>query len=348
MIEGLGKTRILVAFWAALVGLICFGLLPSRAHAEPTSIAPAVASVEDRRPVPFQFVALGDLPYGPAILSHPAYERLIAQINRLKPTFSVHIGDFKSGSSLCSDETFLEQLGYFNRFEQPLVYTPGDNEWTDCQRRLAGRFDPRERLARLRTLFFADPRSLGRTSMALERQSEIDPRYATYVENARFAQHRVQFLTAHIVGSNNGFDPLDPAAVQEFRAREEAVIAWLADGFAKATREQALALVVMFHADVLEALGDRPDFPDHSGFARVIGSTLIPLAAQFGRPVLIIHGDSHRFRVDQPFRDSRGKIVPNITRLEVFGAMDTRAVKVGVDPEGASAFTFTIIENSIQ
>jgi hypothetical protein len=56
---------------------------------------------------PFYFVALGDLPYGPAMLSHPPYERLIAQINRLDPVFSVHIGDFKSGSSICSDEAFI-------------------------------------------------------------------------------------------------------------------------------------------------------------------------------------------------------------------------------------------------
>ena len=342
-------TRLAGILWCLVVALTCLGFAPSEAHAEAEAEAVAMAqnlsSPELRKASPFHFVALGDLPYGPAMLSHPAYERLIAQINRLKPAFSVHIGDFKSGSSLCSDEAFVEQLGYFNRFEQALIYTPGDNEWTDCHRALAGRFDPRERLARLRSLFFAEPRSLGRTSLALERQSEVDTRHPTYVENARFSHHRVRFLTAHIVGSNNGFNPLDPSAVDEFRAREEAVVAWLTDGFAQATREQALAMVVMFHADVLDALGDRSDFPDQSGFARVIGRTLIPLVMQFERPVLVIHGDSHRFRVDQPFRNASGKTVPNMIRLEVFGAMDTRAVKVAVDPDSLAPFSFTIIEN---
>ena len=295
---------------------------------------------------PFYFIALGDLPYGPAMLSHPPYERLIAQINRLDPVFSVHIGDFKSGSSICSDEAFIEQLGFFNRFERPLVYTPGDNEWTDCHRALAGRFDPRERLSRLRQLFFTEPRSLGRGRMALERQSEVDPKFETYVENARFTVHSVQFLTAHIVGSNNGLDPKDPAAVEEFKARELAVVSWLEQGFAKAVREQAPAIVVMFHADVLDDKGSRAGFAENSGFARVIGRTLLPLAKEFDRPVLVIHGDSHQFRVDNPFRDSLGQPITNLTRLEVFGATDTRGVKVTVDLGGRSVFGFTVVDGS--
>lgn len=292
----------------------------------------------------FHFVALGDLPYGPAMLSHPPYERLITQINRLDPVFSVHIGDFKSGSSLCSDEAFLEQLGLFNRFERPLIYTPGDNEWTDCHRALAGRFDPRERLTRLRQLFFAEPRSLGRRRMELERQSELDSKFETYVENVRFTVQDVQFLTAHIVGSNNGLDPRDPSAVDEFKSRESAVVAWLEQGFAKANREQAPAMVIMFHADVLDEKGGRSGFAENSGFARVIGRALLPLAKDFQRPVLVIHGDSHQFRVDNPFFDVLGQPITNLTRLEVFGATDTRAVKVTVDLANRSVFGFTVVD----
>ena len=293
---------------------------------------------------PFHFVALGDLPYGPAMLSHPPYERLIAQINRLDPVFSVHVGDFKSGSSLCSDEAFLEQLGLFNRFERPLIYTPGDNEWTDCHRALAGRFDPRERLTRLRQLFFAEARSLGRRRMELERQSELDSKFETYVENVRFTVQGVQFLTAHIVGSNNGLDPRDPSAVDEFKSRESAVVAWLEQGFAKANREQAPAMVIMFHADVLDEKGGRSGFAENSGFARVIGRALLPLAKDFQRPVLVIHGDSHQFRVDNPFFDVLGQPITNLTRLEVFGATDTRAVKVTVDLANRSVFGFTVVD----
>lgn len=322
-------------FRRLLIALVGVAASVVNAQAQQSQAAPSA---------PFYFVALGDLPYGPAMLSHPPYERLISQINRLDPVFSVHIGDFKSGSSICSDEAFIEQLGFFNRFERPLIYTPGDNEWTDCHRALAGRFDPRERLNRLRQLFFAEPRSLGRRRMELERQSEIDSRFETYVENARFNLQGVQFVTAHIVGSNNGLDAKDPASVDEFKARESAVVSWLEQGFAKATREQAPAIVVMFHADVLDENGRGSSVAENGGFARVIGRTLLPLAKEFQRPVLVIHGDSHQFRVDNPFRDALGKLIPNLTRLEVFGATDTRAVKVTVDPGSNSVFGFEVVE----
>jgi len=324
------------SFLIVLVGVVSFATQP---QAQPDGVRNSGSPNS-----PFYFVALGDLPYGPAMLSHPPYERLIAQINRLEPVFSVHIGDFKSGSSICSDEAFIEQLGFFNRFERPLVYTPGDNEWTDCHRALAGRFDPRERLRRLRQLFFTEPRSLGRHRMTLERQSEVDPKFETYVENARFTVQGVQFLTAHIVGSNNGLDPKDAAAIEEFNSRESAVVSWLEQGFAKATTEQAPAIVVMFHADVLDEKGSRSGFAENSGFARVIGRALIPLAIEFGRPVLVIHGDSHQFRVDNPFRDTAGKPISNLARLEVFGATDTRAVKVTVDLSSRSVFGFSVVD----
>jgi len=180
--------------------------------------------------------------------------------------------------------------------------------------------------------------------MTLERQPEVDPKFEKYVENARFTVHGVQFLTAHIVGSNNGLDPKDPAAVEEFKSRELAVVSWLEQSFAKAVREQAPAIVVMFHADVLDEKGNRTGFAENSGFARVVGRTLLPLAKEFDRPVLVIHGDSHQFRVDNPFRDSLGQPISNLTRLEVFGATDTRAVKVTVDLGSRPVFVFSVVD----
>jgi len=317
--------------WAGLALALCLPLW-SPLKAEPAAVA-------------FRFVALGDMPYGPAMLSHPAYERLIARINALTPAFSLHVGDFKSGSSPCSDEAFLEQLRLFNQFTAPLVYTPGDNEWTDCHRTLAGRYDPRERLAKLRHLFFAQPASHGQIKLALERQADGNPQWSTFVENIRFQLHGVHFVGVHIVGSKNGLEPREPAAVEEFRTREQAVVSWLEDSFAKAERAQAFAMVVFFHADPFERAGASVDFAESTGFERVIGQTLLPLAGRTARPVLVIHGDSHVYRLDRPFRDARGQAMKSIQRLEVFGAPDTRAVEVSVDPHREHVFSFTVIEN---
>ncbi len=109
---------------------------------------------------PFTFVAMGDMP-NRLPDDYPRYERLIAAINKAQPAFTIHVGDIKGGSSLCSDESFHKIAAYFATHEHPLIYSPGDKEWTDCHRKQAGGFHPFERLAKIRSMFFAGPHSLG-------------------------------------------------------------------------------------------------------------------------------------------------------------------------------------------
>jgi hypothetical protein len=295
----------------------------------------------------FDFVALGDMPYGPRELAGPPYEALIDRINTLQPAFSIHVGDFKSGASPCSDEEFEAQLGHFNRFEAALVYTPGDNDWTDCHRFLAGRYDPVERLARLRRMFFAEPRSLGTRPLVLQRQSDLMPAFAPYRENLRFSRAGVLFVTLHIVGSNNNLDARDPAKLREFKARDAANIAWIRAAFDEARATNARALVFAMQADPFDRRRPRDDFPPHSGFATSIGKTLLPLAEAWGQPVLLIHGDSHRFKFDRPFRNAAGQTMVKLQRLEVFGAPDVHAVKVEVDTDAAEPFSVAPVYNPL-
>jgi hypothetical protein len=69
------------------------------------------------------------------------------------------------------------------------------------------------------------------------------------------------------------------------------------------------------------------------------------LGSEFGRPVLLIHGDFHEFIVDRPFLVMTGEVTPprydNITRLQVYGAPDIRAVRISVDTETPWVFGFT-------
>jgi hypothetical protein len=283
----------------------------------------------------FHFVALGDLPYGSA--SQAPYQALIERINRLTPAFSIHVGDFKSGSTACSDEEFSRQLAHFQRFAGALVYTPGDNEWTDCHRASNGAHDPLERLAALRQRFFIEGRSLGQRPVALENQSRQQPLHARYVENQRWQFQGVMFATLHVTGSNNNFEVRDPAAAREFFERDAANVAWLESTFDQARQTNAEAVVLAFQADVFETRNAWEDYPAWSGFRRVIGQTLLPLASQWAKPVLVVHGDSHRFRVDQPFTLDK-KPLAHITRLIVPGERDIRAVRVTVQPGGRFAF----------
>ena len=288
----------------------------------------------------FSFVALGDLPYGPPEKAYGPYRALIERINQAGPDFSVHVGDFKSGSTLCSDEEFANQRAHFQRFKAAVIYTPGDNEWTDCHRANNGSHDPLERLAALRQLFYTPGRSLGQQPMALQNQSSAMPLHARYIENQRWLNQGVMFATAHIVGSNNNLESRQLAAAQEFFARDAANVAWIEATFEQARARNAQAVVIAFQADPFEAKTVWEDFPGWSGFRKSIGETLLPLASRWGKPVLVVHGDSHQFRIDQPFQLDK-KPLSNITRLIVPGAADVRAVKVTVRD---SVFSFEMIE----
>jgi hypothetical protein len=292
---------------------------------------------------PFSFVALGDLPYGQAAQGYASYKSLIRSINQEHPIFSIHIGDFKSGSTLCSDEESQVQLGHFGSFDSALVFTPGDNEWTDCHRANNGGHDPLERLQALRATFYKPGLSMGKQPLPLLNQSVAIPAFAKFVENQRWDHQGVVFATLHIVGSNNNFEVRDPRAAAEFFERDKANIAWIRETFESATKTQAKAIVLTMHADVFEVKSLWEDFPAHSGFRDSIGKTLLPLAAQSKIPVLLIHGDSHVFRYDQPFTLNK-KPITQLTRLVVPGAGDVRAVHVTVDTRQRNPFAVRLLE----
>jgi hypothetical protein len=282
---------------------------------------------------PFTFVAFGDMPYNlPA--DYPRYERLIDAINALNPSFSIHVGDTKSGSTACSDEIIRKAYDYFARFRAAVIYTPGDNEWTDCHRAAAGRFDPLERLEFVRRLHFPDNRSLGQVPITVTRQADVMSEHARFVENARWTHNRVLFATVHIVGSNNNFEPR-AGAPDEYMARNRANLAWIAAAFEEAARSDAPALVIAFQANMWEEREARPD--RSSGFADSLRA-LTEGAVRFGKPVLLIHGDSHVFVFDRPLLDRDKRTIETAFRLQVMGAREVGAVRISVDPANDNAF----------
>ena len=293
----------------------------------------------------FTFVALGDMPYGPREQAYPAFKALIAEINRRAPVFTFHLGDTKSGLDPCSDQLLLEQRDFMNRFASALVYTPGDNEWTDCHRLLAGAYDPLDRLRFIREHYFPTTLSLGRQPIRLERQADVMPGFEPFVENSRFTRGGVWFVTAHVVGSNNNVDAVEGSdATGEFLARDEANRVWLADSFDKAAAADAGAVVVAIHADMFGSGFDpqQETFVRTSGF-KGFGETLMMQAKSFRKPVLLLFGDSHEFRVFRPFPRSAG----NLTAVEVYGAERMHAVAITVDPDTAGVFTFKPVQNPV-
>jgi hypothetical protein len=76
----------------------------------------------------------------------------------------------------------------------------------------------------------------------------------------------------------------------------------------------------------------------HTAFLRTIEREAI----QYGKPVLLVHGDTHVFRVDKALVSSAdGKPLENVTRLENFGEREVHWSRVTVDPAGPELFTFS-------
>jgi hypothetical protein len=159
------------------------------------ALALAAAVPADAQAPAVRFGIVGDMPYN--ALEEPGFEQLLKAFDAEPFDFVVHIGDFKGGTSDCSDALFDARRRQFDAAAHPFVYTPGDNEWTDCARLLAGRHDPLERLARLRALFAPPGVTLGRRTLKVERQE-------AYPENARWAAGPAVFAT-------RGRCPMKPA-----------------------------------------------------------------------------------------------------------------------------------------
>lgn len=286
-------------------------------------------------PERFIFAAIGCVPYARAPQSAENFGRLIAEINRLNPAFTVHVGDTKGSEEPCTDKFYLRRRYDFNRFTGPLIYTPGDNEWTDSHYEKAGRWNPVERLAKLRQVYFAEERSLGQRQLELVTQRR-DPHFAKFVENARWARGGVVFATVHAVGSDNNNQPNVPGAVAEFEERDAADAAWIRATFAEARATGALGVALFFQADPLAAdYGEGGVAKGFAQFLRVISDE----ARAFGKPVLLVHADEHRYRLDAGVQLLPGEPpLPNVTRLETFGEWNVHGTVVVVDPGSPQLF----------
>jgi hypothetical protein len=325
-----------------LIALSSVASVRAQTQQPPQPTPPPAASAQSPGPPQagptFSFVAFGDMPYR-VPQDFQKFEKLIGVINNLKPAFSIHVGDIKSGSEPCTDEYMRGILSRFQRMDQPLVYTPGDNEWTDCHRQAAGRYNPRERLDKLRTIFFANPsQSLGKTPMPVEPQPKAQPQYAKYVENARFWKNGVLFVTVHVVGSNNGFEASEIEAAAEFFDRNKANVAWLEDSFKIAREQSAKAIVIAMQANFYDIRQKFPAMPTASGFIDTVRA-IDRGARAFQKPMLVIQGDEHEFEIDG-FRGTDLKRVPNVWRMQVMGADYVHAVRVQVDPSSPGVFSF--------
>ena len=255
-------------------------------------IAPTTALARPATtPSPATLAIIGDTPYGAAQVAN--FPNDVSQINADPGvTRVIHLGDIKDGSSQCTDAYFSYIRGNFDAFADPLVYTPGDNEWTDCHRPTNGGYNPLERLAKVRSVFVPVAGQTLGLEVPIESQGGSTP------ENTLWYQGGAEFGMVHIVGSNNSLAPWTgnttptPEQLDEVRTRTAADLRWIDRIFARAHAEGAAGVAIGIQADMWD-----PEAT--AGFDELV-KRLAQRAHAFDKPVLLLEGDSHRWRVDHP------------------------------------------------
>lgn len=287
---------------------------------------------------PVVFGLFGDTPY-----NHWERENLpdlIAEMDRESMAFVVHDGDIKNGSSVCSDEVLEDVLGIFRKSATPLIYVPGDNEWTDCHRKNNGSYDPLERLGKLREWFFPGDLALGQRSLKLERQSS-DPAYSSYRENVRWEAGGALFVGLNVPGSDNNFNGVKRSGgpVTEFIERSAANRVWLAQAFALARSKKLAGILIVIQANpgFEEANAGKPS-PGYRDFLTQLREETLAFAGQ----VVLVHGDTHHHQINQPMENPATKeTVKNFTRMETIGSPFFGWVKATVDAADPQVFKFS-------
>jgi hypothetical protein len=316
---------------------------------------------------PVTYAIIGDTPYGqPQIDNFP---NDVAEINQdPKVRLVMHLGDIKNGSTACSTSYFEQIRADFDAFRDPFVYTPGDNEWTDCHRANNGAYWPAgpvlngdtrpARLDEIRRIFFDRPgRTMGIHSMKVAAQTPA------YPENVRWLASRVEFGDLNIPGSNNDWapwfgQPQTSSQIDEVTQRTAGDIDWLDGIFDRARQSDAKAVVIGIQADMWDpAIEGDPASYDH--FTSIV-QELAKQSLAFRKPVLLLNGDSHQFTDDHPLADpSRPQNksiygvtqdVPNLHRITVNGSTTPchEWLRLRIDPRSSALFSYERVRFSKQ
>jgi hypothetical protein len=287
----------------------------------------------------FTMAVYGDAPYGTTPTDTSETDATPAFIDAVNadPAVSavVHVGDIHSGKQFCTEAYDRQIAALWTHFADPMVYTPGDNEWTDCHKaaegggtynKTTGQIDyvrdaqgnlvdyaggnPVDNLNLVRSIFFKQPgATLGSGSLqTLSQATAYDPAHpddSQYVENVIWQRKGFVFVTVDIPGgSNNDTDPwyggpVTQQQTDEVAARTGADLRWIDRAFDIASADDAQGVVVIEQADMWDLDGKTSA---HLTQYEPIVATLAHHTTDFGRPVLLFNGDSHTYRSDNPLR----------------------------------------------
>lgn len=241
------------------------------------------------------FYAMGDVPYAPG-----EDVLLPEQIENLPgdSEFVIHVGDIKRGLPLCTEGVYQKVAGMLGKSASPVFIIPGDNEWNDC-------VNPAQAWKYWDQYFMKfDERWPHRLSVSRQKIRE---------ENFAFVKGGVLIVGLNIVGGKVHDE-------QEWKLRHAGDLDWVESNLQRFGSEIS-SLVMFGHAKPAKVHNDFFD-----PFSKV--------AEDFGKPVLYLHGDGHKWIHDRPFK------AKNILRVEVDQGGIAPPVKVIVTDHPAMPFEF--------
>jgi hypothetical protein len=153
----------------------------------------------------------------------------------------------------------------------------------------------------------------------------------------------VLFVGLNVPGSNNNFLTILPNGtmvgnLEEYTERNAANLAWMQEAFLLATEGKMKGLMLIIQANPgFELLPE-----ERTGYNEFL-SALEEATLAFGKPVVLVHGDSHYFRIDKPLppsTDPEGLRIVNFTRVETFGQPNIHWLRGTVDPQDPNLFSF--------
>jgi len=187
--------------------------------------------------------------------------------------------------------------------------------------------------------------------MRLTRQSDKGGVDSRYVENVRWTMGPVVYLGLNVQGSNDNYpyagvdgetrpqSEIDRQRAEE-KARKAAALRWMAEGFAHAKKIGAKGVMVIWQADPNfnneQHLADTRSYDAYADYVTALRAETLAFAGQ----VVLVHGDSHYFKLDKPLNTDKGGVLANFTRVETFGARNTHWVSATIDGDGPDLFTF--------
>jgi hypothetical protein len=257
--------------------------------------------------------------------------------------FIIHVGDIGRPEVACNDAYLEHTRAHWARdLAKPVFYTPGDNEWMDCDRdKVPQAGSELARLDAIRRVFFSAP--VAAPPAWRYRQQPGQP------ENAAWQLDDVHFVTVHLLSKGNGREQVlkdDPAVAAQLAAQRDGHNrAWLEQAFARARDGNAAALVIAMQFDLFGPPDGGPGAFERCAKHPVYGPVCRQIrdgAVAFGRPVLLVHGDTNAYCLDQPFQAARGPAAPLLWRLNAPGDYaPIDAAIVQVQPGEARPFKVT-------